>query len=196
MCPWHWGMTNMTWGGQREPMNGEDCLTSSFLLPLPPLFLLLPLLLPPLSSSFLPSPDAVIDPWLQQLWEKLLSLLPLPPGMEPISDSVLYPQLKSHDLHILKHNHTNTSYFIGLIFNICRLPSRYKVMFVEESSRIRTRPSSPPPSSIPSREGPFPARLVSNDRLTPPTHFQDVRLITFDVQGSGIRYDRAKSHMV
>ena len=101
----------MTWGGQRESKNEEDCywphlIPPLFLLPPPSFsllssssFLLLSLLLPPLSSSFLPSPDAVIDPWLQQLWEKLLSLLPLPPGMEPISDSVLYPQLKSHDLN-------------------------------------------------------------------------------------------------
>ena len=75
----------MTWGGQRVSMNGDDCYSPH---------------LPPPFSSLLPSPDAVIDPWLQQLWEKLLSLHPLPPGMEPISDSVLYPQLKSHDLQI------------------------------------------------------------------------------------------------
>jgi len=59
---------------------------------LPPLSFLLPpssRLLLPLS----PSPDAVIDPWLRQLWEKLLFLYPLPPGVEPISDSVLYPQV-------------------------------------------------------------------------------------------------------
>ena len=106
LCPWHWEMTNMTWGGQRESMNGDDCYSphysSSLFLPPPSSSLLPPpssLLLPP-SSSLLPSPDAVIDPWLQQLWEKLLSLYPLPPGMEPISDSVLYPQLKSHDLQI------------------------------------------------------------------------------------------------
>ena len=41
---------------------------------------------------------------------------------------------------------------------------------------------------IPTREYPFLARLVSNERLTPTTHFQDVRLVTFDMEGSGIRY--------
>ena len=86
----------MTWGGQRESMNGDDCY-SPHLLPPPS-----SLLLPP-SSSLLPSPDAVIDPWLQQVWEKLLSLYPLPPEMEPISDSVLYPQLKSHNLQTQSH---------------------------------------------------------------------------------------------
>lgn len=26
------------------------------------------------------SPDAVIDPWLKSLWEKILAKIPLPPG--------------------------------------------------------------------------------------------------------------------
>lgn len=37
------------------------------------------------------SPDAAIEPWLKQLWDKLLSLYPLPVGQSPINDSVLYP---------------------------------------------------------------------------------------------------------
>jgi hypothetical protein len=37
------------------------------------------------------SPDAAIEPWLKQLWVKLLSLYPLPVGQSPINDSVLYP---------------------------------------------------------------------------------------------------------
>ena len=43
-------------------------------------------------NSF-PSPDAAIELWLKQLWDKLLALYPLPPGQRPISDSVLYPIL-------------------------------------------------------------------------------------------------------
>lgn len=38
-----------------------------------------------------------------------------------------------------------------------------------------------------SQPHPFSARLVSNKCLTPPTHFQDVRLITLDLQGSNLR---------
>ena len=34
------------------------------------------------------------------------------------------------------------------------------------------------------------ANLICNQRLTPPTHFQDVRLITLDVSGSGMRFVR------
>ena len=43
-------------------------------------------------------------------------------------------------------------------------------------------------TAVPTREHPFLAHLVSNERLTPTTHFQDVRLVTFDVKDSGIRY--------
>ena len=39
-------------------------------------------------------PDAVVDLWLQDLWEKLLCLYPLPAGQEPIPSSILYPSLK------------------------------------------------------------------------------------------------------
>uniref|UniRef100_A0AAR2KGX9 NADPH-dependent diflavin oxidoreductase 1 n=1 Tax=Pygocentrus nattereri TaxID=42514 RepID=A0AAR2KGX9_PYGNA len=41
-----------------------------------------------------------------------------------------------------------------------------------------------PPSSV----HPFPARMVSNERVTDPSHFQDVRLIEFDITGSNIQY--------
>lgn len=33
-------------------------------------------------------PDAVIDPWLLALWDKILALYPLPPGLEIISPDV------------------------------------------------------------------------------------------------------------
>lgn len=33
-------------------------------------------------------PDAVVDPWLVALWDKILALYPLPPGLEIISPDV------------------------------------------------------------------------------------------------------------
>jgi sulfite reductase alpha subunit-like flavoprotein len=56
------------------------------------------------------------------------------------------------------------------------------------SDDVTMMSSSAANTVVPSREHPFLARLVSNDRVTPATHFQDVRLVTFDVEGSGIRY--------
>ncbi|KAL0193336.1 hypothetical protein M9458_011632, partial [Cirrhinus mrigala] len=41
-----------------------------------------------------------------------------------------------------------------------------------------------PPSSL----QPFPARVVFNQRVTHPSHFQDVRHIKFDITGSNIQY--------
>ena len=42
-------------------------------------------------------------------------------------------------------------------------------------------------TGAPTCEHPFLARLVSNERVTPSSHFQDVRLVSFDVGGSEIR---------
>lgn len=42
--------------------------------------------------------------------------------------------------------------------------------------------------SSPSRRHPFNAQLISNNHVTSPDHWQDVRLVQFDIKGSGIRY--------
>lgn len=39
--------------------------------------------------------DAMITPWLKQLWDVLMKLCPLPDGVSIISDSVLYPLLRT-----------------------------------------------------------------------------------------------------
>ncbi|XP_022085194.1 NADPH-dependent diflavin oxidoreductase 1-like [Acanthaster planci] len=107
-------------------------------------------------------PDAVVDPWLASLWDRVLYLYPLPPGVDIISAAVCPP-------------------------------SRYDVEFLDANS------SSPMTSSVasinglvdgpvPSKSCPFHARLLSNERLTSPDHFQDVRLVRLDIQGSNISY--------
>ncbi|XP_015427833.1 PREDICTED: NADPH-dependent diflavin oxidoreductase 1, partial [Myotis davidii] len=48
-------------------------------------------------------------------------------------------------------------------------------------------PQADPPSP-PSEQRPFLARMVANQRVTGPSHFQDVRLIEFDVADSGISF--------
>ncbi len=37
--------------------------------------------------------DAVVDPWLEQLWEVLMKLHPLPPNMTVIDELQLYPKM-------------------------------------------------------------------------------------------------------
>ncbi|XP_039632094.1 NADPH-dependent diflavin oxidoreductase 1 [Polypterus senegalus] len=67
------------------------------------------------------------------------------------------------------------------------LPSRYVFDFLEadlngpEKAAERQTPQ-------PSRQHPFPARMVTNQRVTHPSHFQDVRLIEFDIAGSPIEF--------
>nr|KAF6486105.1 NADPH dependent diflavin oxidoreductase 1 [Rousettus aegyptiacus] len=105
-------------------------------------------------------PDAAIDPWLHDLWEKVLGLHPVPVGLGVIPPGV-------------------------------PLPSKFALQFLQEAPEtcsgvqhgVRTEPQSPP-----SERQPFLARMVTNRRVTGPSHFQDVRLIEFDITGSGINF--------
>ncbi|XP_004593477.2 NADPH-dependent diflavin oxidoreductase 1 [Ochotona princeps] len=105
-------------------------------------------------------PDAAMDPWLHDLWGKVLPLLPVPPGLAVIPPGV-------------------------------PLPARFTLQFLQESpSRNPEEPrvAGPDPRGAPTEARPFLASVVSNQRVTSPTHFQDVRLIEFDITGSGISY--------
>ncbi|XP_032088836.1 NADPH-dependent diflavin oxidoreductase 1 isoform X1 [Thamnophis elegans] len=106
-------------------------------------------------------PDAVIEPWLLNLWDKILALYPLPPGLRVISPDI-------------------------------PLPPKYTFQFLDEASgdpcRARLQPEEDGLSDAPSEGNPFYARMVSNQRVTSESHFQDVRLIEFDITGSGIEY--------
>ncbi|XP_030853099.1 NADPH-dependent diflavin oxidoreductase 1, partial [Strongylocentrotus purpuratus] len=108
-------------------------------------------------------PDAVIDPWLTSLWKEVLSLYPLPSGLEIIPA------------------------------HVCP-PARYNVRFIESMENgfmkdIADTPIVEPRSSVaPNNLCPFHAKMVANERLTAPDHFQDVRLVKLDVQESNIKY--------
>ncbi|XP_040462943.1 NADPH-dependent diflavin oxidoreductase 1 isoform X4 [Falco naumanni] len=112
-------------------------------------------------------PYAVVDPWLLALWDKILALYPLPPGLEIISADV-------------------------------RLPPKYTLHYLAEDSLHPDgdvlQPSAP--RAVPSELHPFAARMVSNQRVTAESHFQDVRLIEFDVTGSGITFSAGDVVMI
>lgn len=76
------------------------------------------------------------------------------------------------------------------MFLLHRLPSRYELHFLDDVTNglsleppDRDTPLSAPPSQL----HPFLARMVSNQRVTHSSHFQDVRLIDFDITGSQIQ---------
>lgn len=50
------------------------------------------------------------------------------------------------------------------------------------------------PNLSPCRRHPFCARLLSNNRVTTVDHWQDVRLVQFDIKGSGMRYSTLCTH--
>lgn len=106
-------------------------------------------------------PDAAIDPWLQDLWDKVQELYPPPPGLSIIPPGTPLPS--TFTLHILQEAPGTCS----------------------EAQPVVPKAASGPPSEL----QPFLAPLVTNQRVTGPTHFQDVRLIEFDITDSGLSFD-------
>ncbi|XP_012708989.2 NADPH-dependent diflavin oxidoreductase 1 [Fundulus heteroclitus] len=103
-------------------------------------------------------PDAVIDPWLGSFWEKVLVLYPSLSDVEPLRDDEPLPP--SYTFHFLD----------------------------EKADQSEERPGAGSEETVPSASRPFAARMLSNTRVTEPTHFQDVRLIEFDISGSNIEF--------
>lgn len=73
-----------------------------------------------------------------------------------------------------------------------RLPPKYKVTFTdcdEASNHINELTTQDQSSkSQPSEVNPFYAELIGNERVTAADHWQDVRLLTFDIADSRIAY--------
>ncbi|CAG2236502.1 NADPH-dependent diflavin oxidoreductase 1 [Mytilus edulis] len=105
-------------------------------------------------------PDAVIYPWLDSLWKKVLNIYPLPPGREIISSSI-------------------------------RPPSRYTATFLDNTSPLPDLDNyriGNHNNTTPGQSNPFYAKMTSNERVTSHDHFQDVRLIRFDISNSNMSY--------
>uniref|UniRef100_A0A8C5WM58 NADPH-dependent diflavin oxidoreductase 1 n=1 Tax=Leptobrachium leishanense TaxID=445787 RepID=A0A8C5WM58_9ANUR len=106
-------------------------------------------------------PDAVLDPWLQDFWRKVLSLFPLPGGLSVLGDDVM-------------------------------LPAKFSLRFLDGEAAPpaghQEKLPRAPEGTMPTELNPFLAPVLSNQRVTAEDHFQDVRLMEFDVAGSGIRF--------
>nr|XP_060156091.1 NADPH-dependent diflavin oxidoreductase 1 isoform X4 [Globicephala melas] len=105
-------------------------------------------------------PDATIDPWLHDLWEKVLGPHPLPLDLGLSPPGIPWPS-------------KFTLKFLQEVPSTCS----------EELCVAGTDPQGPP-----SELQPFLAPMVTNQRVTGPSHFQDVRLIEFDITGSGVSF--------
>lgn len=70
------------------------------------------------------------------------------------------------------------------------LPSKFIFQFLQEVPSIGAEElnlASSAPQTPPSELQPFLAPVVTNQRVTGPQHFQDVRLMEFDITESNIR---------
>ncbi|XP_047113285.1 NADPH-dependent diflavin oxidoreductase 1 isoform X1 [Schistocerca piceifrons] len=92
--------------------------------------------------------DAVVDPWLKDLWAKLLSLFPLPQGAEPLDRSHVYAPRWTVTCVTSQHLHK------GLMTMI----QGTEDPFIIKENLIK-------------------ASVIENHRTTSESHFQDVRLL-------------------
>ncbi|XP_031225172.1 NADPH-dependent diflavin oxidoreductase 1 isoform X1 [Mastomys coucha] len=105
-------------------------------------------------------PDAAIDPWVGDLWEKIMVMYPVPLNIPEIPHGV-------------------------------PLPSKFIFQFLQEVPSIGAEElniASSAPQTPPSELQPFLAPVITNQRVTGPQHFQDVRLIEFDITDSNISF--------
>ncbi|CAL8276339.1 unnamed protein product [Merluccius merluccius] len=104
--------------------------------------------------------DAVIDPWFTLFWDRV---------------SALYPSINS----------------MTAVPEDQPLPPSYKFHFLDdviEKSDDTGRAGIPREQRVPSQSHPFLARMTSNQRVSHPSHFQEVRLIEFDISDSNIEF--------
>lgn len=102
-------------------------------------------------------PDAAVDPWLNDLWDKILSFYPLPPGL-------------------------------GLVSDLIMLPPKFSLRFLDKQATTCNAAEREENGGAPTELQPHRAPLVTNQRVTAQEHYQDVRIIEFDISGSGIQY--------
>ena len=88
--------------------------------------------------------DGALDPWLAEWWRSVLSIYPIPPGLEIIADNVLP---------------LNT----------------FEVTLLDEDISDKINDSY-------AKLGKFEAEVLINNRITNPSHFQDVRHFEIDVK--------------
>jgi len=114
-------------------------------------------------------PDFVVDAWLLELWDLVLQLCPIPDGATPISKNVL-PAPKYNviwDNTDCETDHKSPSN------STTNAPDK----LVDGGKTVYTQ------------SHPFGAKVLSCERVTPESHFQEVRVLQVDLADSGIEYD-------
>ncbi|KAI8301090.1 NADPH-dependent diflavin oxidoreductase 1 [Colletotrichum sp. SAR11_59] len=106
-------------------------------------------------------------PWAADLRKKLLDLYPLPAGVSPIPDDALLPPVYSISLLNLDVKSTNG-----------HGPDPEKAVDELSQETNSLKIADTPPSTLLHIPSSQPATLTHNTRVTPSTHFQDVRQIT------------------
>ncbi|XP_067007516.2 NADPH-dependent diflavin oxidoreductase 1 isoform X2 [Anabrus simplex] len=98
--------------------------------------------------------DAVVDPWIEKLWMKLLEEYPLPVGVDPLGKDSLCPPRWDVSLSTVSHE-PRDDYLGATEMEIDKIKKQF------------------------TQDNPCLVELESNTRTTSTDHFQDVRLLQF-----------------
>jgi sulfite reductase alpha subunit-like flavoprotein len=114
---------------------------------------------PPSQLTPINSIDSIYQPWLKDLKEYLTTTYPLPPSVQPIAEEEPLPPRYT--------------------LSLC-LPEAKRKPTQGESGETKSTADFPPPVLLP-HPNTNSAVVVSNKRVTPSDHWQDVRLVELDV---------------
>lgn len=101
-------------------------------------------------------------------------------------DAVVYPWLNSFWNCVLGLYPIPSG--LEIIPSHVRPPPRYNVIYSNKGADLSDFRLGNHGDNVYSQSNPFYARLMSNDRVTSEDHFQDVRLVRLDIQGSNISF--------
>lgn len=120
------------------------------------------------------SVDGSFVRWADSLRDHLLQCYPLPMGREPIPDDVMLSPRWSLAPALEKSKEDNANQLLTV--PQCSL--------TKGSTESPSTSNTPPSSLLPIPNG-WTAELADNKRMTPESHWQDVRLVTFDIPKRG-----------
>lgn len=121
-----------------------------------------------ISSLTSQSIDGSFLPWSTNLRHRLLEEYPLPQGIEPIPDDVLL----------------DPKWVLDLVDDVQSPSPSSTPAGIDEASTLDPLIEAAPPLDLLNIPEGLTAQIVSNERVTPTAHWQDVRHVKFDVLGA------------
>jgi sulfite reductase alpha subunit-like flavoprotein len=134
--------------------------------------------------------DQALEPWMDSLWEHLAALYPRPAGVQPTRLRDAPPPPPKFHVELLPKGEPRCEEAVREQQERLARARASSTLALGDMAAPTAVPPELPPSGSMSSLGPFPVRLLRNDRLTPASHFQDVRLVELEVPSASVQQTR------